>query len=817
MDSTVRDDRHTAKFFVHSLDEDDILCPQLKESMENESSTTTFDITPYHLGDDCCVNTEIHVDVEGNEEIQSIEEASSLSLDEEDMVLSENNELTEKCRTGTTAKDSESDGNDNLKPFKTKKSVSFSECLTKEIDVDFSHLSFNCENGVPELTKEEVLSVYYNICNKLHVDIDDKVVSQLSVMQNNSNFSMILNLLDVIIATETLDIYERLFQVINFHKLYINVDLLQNDAVFEIFHMIEYYNSTKELILFGNYAPKPRIWSSIAVAASNSYNDLANISIHELRISDDGLVSIFNSINENPRVENLRFNGCKLIFSPNFSIATPLKNSRFLKELHLCNMKLYYVETTMLAPFLRNNHSLKVLNLSNNNIGDRGFQVLVKALMNQEHDNGISTLMVANNRLTKAISFSMQALLKNCPLMHSINVGCNCLTDEFILEIKDSLAVCTTLQVLGLQSTLLTNEGIIHLMEICTKNKLLQYLNLRDNRALQHEALQTIVAHLPHTNLRHIELDEANRFCIDAQEYLQILNNIRKLLIIKSVDQPNLVDKYNFTPEMSLSCDMDTIPVSLSWRTPSSRGRFEIVSVPEINYIPIVAPPAAREVASILITNSIESNVTKETVKGPTLYASNSQQANLLKIKSSDKIMDTKKGDDRENKVQLNDENKISMGDGTNIMTSTKNRLIGFFKAKSKILHLTTDDDSSDDSTSNPNVEEFLHKSIKRHVIGIPETSNVSESLDNKIKDTSLENFNDKSNLSTSSDIVKARLLEKEMISNIQLDETTIKYLPDIESRTFVSISEDRDFCKVVDNLVCVDCINIKEKNMCEN
>lgn len=545
--------------------------------------------------------------------------------------------------------DGAKDGNRDYKLLKSKKSVSFNGSLTKEIDIDFHELGFNNWNGVPMLTKDEVLSTYQAICNEHKTDTEHEIVSQLSSLQNNSNFSMMLNLLDVRITSDKLDVYEKLFQIINFHKLYVNVDLLENDAVVEIFHMIEYYNSTKELILYGNYVNDSGLWSSIAVAASNCNNNLAKISIHELRITDGGLMSIFNSINENPHIKVLRFNGCKLNFTPTFSIATPLKNNRFLKELHLCNAELYYKETTILALFLRDNYSLKVLNLNNNKLGDRGFKVLVKALVEQARDEiGISVLMVANNRFTKAISCFVETLLKNCPLMHSINVGCNRLTDEFIIDIKEALEVCTTLKALGLQSTLLTNDGVAPLMEVCTKNELLQYLNLRGNRALQHEALQTIVAHLPHTHLKRVELDDANRFCTDAQEYVQILNNIQKLLIIKSSNDNSLSEKYNFTPEMALSCDIDYVPRCLSWRTPRSRGRFEVVSVPETNFSPTTLAPPTREVTTTTtpISGSSEVATSKELVNYSPAYSSYSQKSNWAKMKLLETDDSGKKSDE---------------------------------------------------------------------------------------------------------------------------------------------------------------------------
>lgn len=467
----------------------------------------------------------------------------------------------------------------------SKKRVSFNGSLTEEIDIDFCQLGFNCWTGVPKFTKDEVLAEYRAICNQHHVDVEDEILTQLSVIQNNWDFSAMLNLLDTRITQEKLEIYEKLFQLVNFNKLFINVDLLENEAIIEIFHMIEYYNSVRELILYGDCVHDCDLWASVAVAASNSDNDLTNISINELKISDGGLMLMFDNINENPHIEVLRFNGCQLNFTPTFSIATPLKNNHYLKELHLCNVQLYYKETTILALFIRDNRSLKVLNLSNNKIGDRGFKVLVNALVEQARsDIGIAAFLAVNNRLTKAISTPVQILMEQCPLLQALNVGCNNLTDEFLIEIKDSLEKCESLQALGLQSALLTHDGIIQLMEVCKKNRVLQHINLRGNRALQHDALHTLTLYLPHTNLLRIDLDDANRFCTDTNQYIEILNNIRKLLLVKVMNEPPSVSRYSaFGPELSLSCDMESLPRS-TWKIPRNKGRFEIVSVPDTSF-----------------------------------------------------------------------------------------------------------------------------------------------------------------------------------------------------------------------------------------
>lgn len=61
-----------------------------------------------------------------------------------------------------------------------------------------------------------------------------------------------------------------------------------------------------------------------------------------------------------------------------------------------------------------------------------------------------------------------------CKNLHTLNIGYNNLTDEVLLEIRDSLKATKSLEGLGLQCTLLTCKGINYLAEAIENNSSLQ-------------------------------------------------------------------------------------------------------------------------------------------------------------------------------------------------------------------------------------------------------------------------------------------------------------------------------------------------------
>lgn len=93
-------------------------------------------------------------------------------------------------------------------------------------------------------------------------------------------------------------------------------------------------------------------------------------------------------------------------------IAHHLKTNDHLYELHLCYLDLYSKEAEILAKFLSVNESLRILDLSNNRIGDHGFDVLSNGLLDQsKRDIGVEVLILVNNQLTKKSVKTLDAII----------------------------------------------------------------------------------------------------------------------------------------------------------------------------------------------------------------------------------------------------------------------------------------------------------------------------------------------------------------------------------------------------------------------
>uniref|UniRef100_A0A1A9WM43 Uncharacterized protein n=1 Tax=Glossina brevipalpis TaxID=37001 RepID=A0A1A9WM43_9MUSC len=149
--------------------------------------------------------------------------------------------------------------------------------------------------------------------------------------------------------------------------------------------------------------------------------------------------------------------------------------------------------------------------------------------------NGLKALSIWNNNLTKEAGLYISDLLADTVSLELLNIGKNCLSNDFVSSIKDSLTKNTTLTTLGLQSAHLSAKGIETLSSILTfgGNSTLQRIDIRDNK-LEVESLTTIAEVLKsNTTITQIDIDdESKRLSVGSDahlDYARVLENVRSM------------------------------------------------------------------------------------------------------------------------------------------------------------------------------------------------------------------------------------------------------------------------------------------------
>ncbi|CAD6997106.1 unnamed protein product [Ceratitis capitata] len=139
--------------------------------------------------------------------------------------------------------------------------------------------------------------------------------------------------------------------------------------------------------------------------------------------------------------------------------------------------------------------------------------------------SGLKALALWNNNLSKEAGYYIANLLTVTNSLELLNIGKNCLSNDFVSRIKDGLMRNTTLTTLGLQSAHLSANGIETLASILTfgGNSTLQRLDIRDNK-LEVESLTKIAEVLKsNTTVTQIDIDdEPKRLSVSKDAYTYV-------------------------------------------------------------------------------------------------------------------------------------------------------------------------------------------------------------------------------------------------------------------------------------------------------
>ncbi|KAH8260805.1 hypothetical protein KR038_000678 [Drosophila bunnanda] len=140
--------------------------------------------------------------------------------------------------------------------------------------------------------------------------------------------------------------------------------------------------------------------------------------------------------------------------------------------------------------------------------------------------SGLKALTLWNNNLTKDCAPAVAELLQKTISLELLNIGKNCLSNEFVATIKESLTKNTTLTTLGLQSAHLSARGVETLATILTfgGNTKLQRIDIRDNK-LEVESLNIIAQVLKSNNtLTQIDInDEPKRLTLPIVPIVNVI------------------------------------------------------------------------------------------------------------------------------------------------------------------------------------------------------------------------------------------------------------------------------------------------------
>lgn len=463
------------------------------------------------------------------------------------------------------------------------------------------------------LSAQEILKVYQDSCKVNHSVEMDTIKKQILEIKNNQNRSGTLVLSNITVTRDVCETFEDIFKITNFKSVTIEECKFKDDTLVELMNILEYYETTTEIILAMNIEDV-ETWKFFTELVSKSIH-LESVTCKGLNLAENYTRMLIGAVKNNWNITILRFEKCKLVFTPTFYLVDMLMQYQGLRELYLTETGLQNKEMETVCRYLTNNSYLQVLDISNNKIGDRGLIQLTTGLMTQkDYGPGLSVLIMVNNSITVKSGPVLGNLILCSRNLHTLNIGYNALDDQTILDIQESLINTKKLEGLGLQSTLISCVGAAALAVAIESNTSLKKINLRGNKGIKTEGLEHLSKALTNSKVIKLELDDTNRNCNDQVRYKELVKKINEICAInKSIaeqasstcsDEVTTLSQL-ISRKVSLSCSPSFIPTPLpvpleapkrkvpsphpSSRNRSGRNRFQVSKVPDT---PSKPPPS---------------------------------------------------------------------------------------------------------------------------------------------------------------------------------------------------------------------------------
>jgi hypothetical protein len=240
---------------------------------------------------------------------------------------------------------------------------------------------------------------------------------------------------------------------------------------------------------------------------TSNYDYLAYTTKKEIKLNDPtlDLTQVAIMLKYNKSIENLRITNLKFCQEemPNLTKSLNYMN---LKELYLNNNKLNDSSIDAISKFLKATKNLTKLDLSFNNITEEGALCIGEAL---RQNQSIDTLELCSNKIASGANYVIKSLIINktlrvinlsnnelqdkdieClnsllnilrPLQVSLNVSLNNMSDTGAWFIASFLKKSNLLISLSLEGNQITHKGAIKLFESLKSNNSLEELYLKDN------------------------------------------------------------------------------------------------------------------------------------------------------------------------------------------------------------------------------------------------------------------------------------------------------------------------------------------------
>ncbi|XP_078671651.1 uncharacterized protein LOC144911516 [Branchiostoma floridae x Branchiostoma belcheri] len=354
-------------------------------------------------------------------------------------------------------------------------------------------------------TTEELVSAYRDHCQKLNIRPLPRVLQQLEAITDFTKRVECLNLKGERLDSKIAETLEEVLRRVRF----VNVDLEQTsmdaECAVALADMIEYYESAVKLNVAFNKHISIRGWQAMARMVRKT-QCLEYLDARSTLITEQTAPHLSRALRMGSRIHTLHLECTNLSGRPLFLLMSALKVNVAVKELFLADNRLGVPDAQQIGQMLKQNNTVQLLDLRNNQIQDTGLVHICEGLGEQER--GIVTLVLWSNHITQLGAEYLRETLPLLNYLETLNMGHNPIGNEGVLSMKEGLLMNQSLLRLGLVDTKMTCEGAIALAEFLSINPRIVRLDLRENDIRTAGLMALQLAHKVNLSLTRLDLDK---------------------------------------------------------------------------------------------------------------------------------------------------------------------------------------------------------------------------------------------------------------------------------------------------------------------
>ncbi|XP_077138053.1 dynein regulatory complex subunit 5 isoform X1 [Ranitomeya variabilis] len=198
-----------------------------------------------------------------------------------------------------------------------------------------------------------------------------------------------------------------------------------------------------------------------------TFKKLKVFRLHRSRVDDGKVRVLIRSLLNHPSLVHLNLSHNQISDRGARAIGKLLNQSQ-LQTLNLCNNDIRPHGAQAIAHALTKNSILQILDLRLNHIGDEGGQALCNALL---QNNSLHTLHIGSNELSEPTATVLAQVLSQNSALKSVNISCNHIGLDGGKQLLEGLSENKTLLSFDLRLTDVSQESEFYMIQILRDNQ----------------------------------------------------------------------------------------------------------------------------------------------------------------------------------------------------------------------------------------------------------------------------------------------------------------------------------------------------------